>query len=156
MKTEQSTHGIAAKNLLLVAVNIMLGLFVFGCEKHKLAECEQIFQVAQHVIAHEEELNRPNKTELTGETSWLQTAEMMDRAADRLEALNIDNSKLIQYRDRLATIYRLYSQATYDAVSAREQKNLAVLKSARNNAEQAGLRQQKLVREINTFCLERN
>ena len=154
MKTEQSTHGIAAKNLLLIAVNIMLGLLIFGCESHKLAQCEQIFQVARRVSA-DRELNRLNQTGSTEVTNWLQTAEMMARTADRLEALNINRSKLTQYRDRLATIYRIYSQATYDAVSAREQKNLAVLKSARNDAKQAGLRQQKLVREINTFCLDR-
>ena len=155
MKSDRSTHGIAAKNLLLVAVNITLGLFVFGCESHKLAQCEQIFQVAQGVTAQDRELNRLNREESTEVTSWLQTAKMMERAADRLEALNIDRSRLIQYRDRLATIYRIYSQATYDAVSAREQKNLAVLKSARNAAKQAGLRQQELVREINAFCLDR-
>lgn len=148
MKSDRSTDSIAAKNLLLVAVNIMLGLLVFGCEKQKLAQCEQIFQVAGGVTAQD----REESTEIT---SWLKTAKMMDRAADRLETLDIEHGRLSQYRDRLAIIYQTYSQATYDAVSAREQKNLAVLKSARNDAKQAGLRQQKLVREINAFCLGR-
>lgn len=156
MNSDRSTHGIAAKNLLSVAVNIMLGLLVFSCESHKLAQCEQIYQVAHRVTAQDRELNRLDREESIEVTSWLQAAKMMERAADRLEALDIDRSRLTQYRDRLATIYRIYSQATYDAVSAREQKNLAVLKSARNDAEQAGRMQQKLIREINAFCLEHN
>ena len=85
----------------------------------------------------------------------MQAAEEMYRAAEAIDTLKLDNSELIQYRDRLAAIYRIYSRSTYDAVTARENKNLEALESARSDAVKAGQMQQNLVREINAFCLDR-
>ena len=150
----KQTHDIAGKSLLIL-VNIMLSLLVFGCESNKFAQCEQIFQIARDVNANNLELSRRDREQLGEVESWLQAAATMDRAADKLEALNIDNSKSIQYQSQLATIYRIYSQATYDAVSARENQNLASLKSARSDAEKAGQMQRNLVREIDAFCVDR-
>ena len=155
MKIEQSnTHDIAGK-FLLVLVNIMLSLLVFGCESNEFAQCEQIFQIARDVTADNRELSRRNREQLGQVESWLQAAATMERAADKLEALNIDNSKLIQYQSQLATIYRIYAGATYDAITARENQNLASLKSARSDAEKAGQMQRNLVREIDAFCVDR-
>ena len=155
MKIEQSnTHDISGKSLLAL-VNIMLSLLIFGCESNKFAQCQQIFQIARDVTANNRELSRRDREQLGEVESWLQAAATMERAADKLKALNIDNSKLIQYRSQLATIYRIYSQATYDAVNARENQNLARLKSARSDAEKAGEMQRNLVREIDAFCVDR-
>ena len=155
MKIEQSnTHDISGKSLLAL-VNIMLSLLIFGCESNKFAQCQQIFQIARDVTANNRELSRRDREQLGEVESWLQAAATMERAADKLKALNIDNSKLIQYRSQLATIYRIYSQATYDAVNARENQNLARLKSARSDAEKAGEMQRNLVREIDAFCVNR-
>ena len=155
MKIEQSnTHDIPGKSLLAL-VNIMLSLLIFGCESNKFAQCQQIFQIARDVTANNRELSRRDREQLGEVESWLQAAATMERAADKLKALNIDNSKLIQYRSQLATIYRIYSQATYDAVNARENQNLARLKSARSDAEKAGEMQRNLVREIDAFCVDR-
>ena len=155
MKIEQSnTHDISGKSLLAL-VNIMLSLLIFGCESNKFAQCQQIFQIARDVTANNRELSRRDREQLGEVESWLQAAATMERAVDQLKALNIDNSKLIQYRSQLATIYRIYSQATYDAVNARENQNLARLKSARSDAEKAGEMQRNLVREIDAFCVNR-
>lgn len=155
MKIEQSnTHDISSKSLLAF-VNIMLSLLIFGCESNKFAQCEQIFQIARDVTTDNREFSRRDREQLGELEGWLQAAATMDRAADRLEALNIDNSKLIQYQSQLATIYRIYSRATYDAVNARENQNLASLKSARSDAEKAGDMQRNLIREIDAFCVNR-
>ena len=155
MKIEQSnTHDISGKSLL-VLVNIMLSLLIFGCESNKFAQCEQIFKIAREVTANNRKLNSRDRESLGEVKNWLQAAATMDRAADKLEALNIDNSKLIQYQSQLATIYRIYSQATYDAVSARENQNLTILTSARNDAEKAGEMQRTLVQKLDAFCIDR-
>ena len=155
MKIERSnTHDISSKSLLAFA-NIMLSLLIFGCESNKFAQCKQIFQIARDVTTDNRELTRRDREQLGELEGWLQAAGTMDRAADKLDALNIDNSQLIQYQSQLATIYRIYSQATYDALNARENQNLASLKSARSDAEKAGEMQRNLVREIDAFCVDR-
>ena len=155
MKIERSnTHDISSKSLLAFA-NIMLSLLIFGCESNKFAQCKQIFQIARDVTTDNRELTRRDREQLGELEGWLQAAGTMNRAADKLDALNIDNSQLIQYQSQLATIYRIYSQATYDALNARENQNLASLKSARSDAEKAGEMQRNLVREIDAFCVDR-
>ena len=144
----RNTHRIYTS----VLVKIALSLLILGCED-KFSQCEPIFQIAHHVSDRSKELNYTGARQLTEIESWLQTAGMMNRAADKLEALKTENSKLIEYQNELATVYRIYSQATYNAVKARENKNIEILKSARNDAEKAGKMQRNLVREINAYCL---
>lgn len=141
------------KNLLLIAVSIVMGMTIFGCEENRIAQCEQIFQIAHNVTESNKNISYIDAEQPVEMKSWLQAANNMHSAADNIQALNINNSKLIQYQDQLATIYRIYSQATYDAVQARENQNLDALKSARSDATKAGELQQNLIREINAYCL---
>lgn len=125
MKDEaRDTHRIYTS----ILVKIGLSLLILGCEESKFSQCEPIFQIAHHLSDRSSKLNYTGDRQLTEIKSWLQTAGMMDRAADRLEALKTENSKLIEYQNKLATVYRIYSQATYNAVKARENKNIEILK----------------------------
>ena len=154
MQNKSGKYGIFSRSSLSIFLSSLLGLLAVGCEENKLAQCEQIFQVAHHVNANNLELSRLDEVQLVGLENWLQAAEEMHRSAEAIETLKLDNSKLIQYQNQLATVYRIYSQSTHDAVTARENKNLEALESARSDAIKAGM-QQNLVREINAFCLER-
>jgi|GEM_PF-1931798 len=141
-------------NLRLILVMIIASFAIFGCEENSKAQCEQIFQIARNVTESNKNLNYVGEQQPVEMKSWLQAASAMDHAANSIKALEINNSKLIQYQHQLSTIYRIYSQATYDAVRARENQNLADLESARNDATQAGELQQNLIQEINAYCLE--
>ncbi|MGD1921760.1 MAG: hypothetical protein ACFCAD_24460 [Pleurocapsa sp.] len=77
----------------------------------------------------------------------------MNKAASNIKALHINDSELIKYQNQLVTIYRIYSQATYDAVEARESKSLETLELARMDAQKASQMQQSLVKDINDYCL---
>lgn len=133
---------------------VCLCLFVFGCESDKSIQCQQIFSLAQNVNQSNQNLQDGDKGELNSMKSWLEAANKFDRAADKIEALKIERGELMQYQHRLARIYRIYAQTTYDAVSARENKNLSALESARKDAVKAGTLQRQLVREINDYCLK--
>ncbi len=145
-------------SLRLIFLNILAGLTILGCEENRIAQCEQIFQIARNVtesnkIESNKNISYPGAQQPVELKSWLQAASKMEHAANNIKALKINDSQLIQYQHQLATIYRIYSQATYDAVRARENKNLEALKSARNDATKAGELQQNLIQEINTYCL---
>ncbi|MEM7758259.1 MAG: hypothetical protein AAF298_09055 [Cyanobacteria bacterium P01_A01_bin.40] len=142
------------KNFLLLFTSMALGIIVMGCEENKTVQCEQIFQIARSVAESYQDISYAKGIESLEMKPWLQAASQLDSAAKSIKALNIDNSQLIQYQNQLATVYRIYSQATYDAVRARENKNLAALESARSDAYKAGKMQQSLIQEINAFCLD--
>lgn len=131
---------------------MILSLFTVSCEENKSSQCEQIFQVVRDVQQNNQ--NASDDNEQSSEMkNWLEAANRFNQAADQMTVLKINHSELIAYQNQLITIYRIYSQATYDAVTARENKDILALKSARQDALKAGKIQQKLIKEINTYCL---
>ena len=134
-------------------MGILLSLLVSSCGENKYAQCEQIFQITRSVIDNGKNVIYTNDEQPIEMRSWLEAARLMNQTADKIKALHIDDSELIGYQNRLVTIFQIYSQATYDAVTARESKNIEALKAARIDAETAGEMQQTLIKEINDYCL---
>lgn len=132
---------------------VSLAIFISSCSQNSLNQCQQIFQIAREIDRSSENIAR-NQDELDLK-SWLEAAQMMEIAADRIQALHIDNSDLIEHQDRLATIYRIYARSTYDAVRARENKNLQALEAARLNALQTDKMHQDSIAALNNYCLNR-
>ena len=137
----------------LLFLSIMLSLLFSGCGNNKYTQCEQIFQIANRLDRDIDNFNYFENQQPTEMKSWLEAASAIDRSANHLEALHINDSELIEYQNKFVTLYRIYSQATYDAVKARENQNLQALESAKNDAQKAGQMQQDLIEQINTYCL---
>ncbi len=143
---------------LCVAAGIVISSILSSCSETKYTQCEQIFQIAHQVNSEAEIIKSIDSLadEIPQEMkSWLEAADLMEQAAQQIQALQINNVQLIKYQTGLANIYQIYSQATYDAVQAKESKNINALISARDRANTAGEIQQKLVREINSYCLDK-
>ena len=138
------------RKLLLLGVVMML---IAGCGKAKYTQCEQIFQIANRLDRNVDRLSYFDDRQPTEMKSWLEAASAIDRAANHLEALEINDSQLIEYQNKFVTIYRIYSQATYDAVKARENQNFQALESIKSDAKKAGDLQQDLIEQINAYCL---
>jgi hypothetical protein len=148
LKKNKSFHKV-------VLMGFTLSLLVSGCGKNRFTQCEQIFRIAEGVKENSQNVSYTNQEQPTVMKSWLKAASMINQAADKIEALHINDSELIGYQNKLVTVYRIYSQATFDAVQARENKNLEALKAARIDAQTAGEMQQGLIKEINAYCLNK-
>ena len=131
----------------------ILALLVSSCGENRLSQCEQIFRIAKGVNQRSKNVSYTSEDKLTTMKTWLETASIMERAADKIQALHVNNGDLIPYQNQLITVYRIYSQATYDAVQARENKNLSALESARLDAQKAGKMQQDVIKDLNAYCL---
>ena len=141
-----------SKNGKLLILGIALSL-LSGCGRAKNAQCQQIFQIANRLTQDVDRLGYFDNQQPTKMKSWLEAASAIDRAANHLEALQINDSQLIKYQNKFVTVYRIYSQATYDAVKARENRNFQALKSAKDDAQKAGQMQQDLIEQIDAYCL---
>jgi hypothetical protein len=132
---------------------IMMVNLISGCSVSKNSQCQQIFQIADHVSKETRNLSLSSSKEgLKDMKIWLQAADLMNKAAEQLQSLSIEDARLIEYQNKLVQIYHLYSQATYDAVNARETKNIEALKSASRDAEMAGKLKQESIEGINRYC----
>ena len=130
----------------------LLAWLIIGCENQKYTQCQEIIAIANKATNQVQKIvDDSSDKEVTFKT-WLKAADMMTIAATEIEALPIKDPQLIDYQGNLANIFRVYSQATYDAVKARENKNLSALKIASDNAQKAGKSNQDLVAKINSYC----
>lgn len=134
-----------------VSIGFLLGLLAIACEDQRRVQCRQLFQIVQSVTQSNKNISYA--ADGVKKQSWLKAANRLTWAADSVSALKLDRSQLVEYQTRLAKVYRIYSQATYDAIEARENKNIEALDRARTSAIEAGKTQQKLFQEINEYCL---
>ena len=137
----------------LFFIVIPLGILLSSCGESKLTQCEQVFKIVAGVNNSISQVSYTQNEDSGQMKIWLEAANTMDRAAENIEALHINNGKLIGYQNKLATVYRIYSQATYNAVEARENKNLEALELARLEALKADTMQQEAIEGINAYCL---
>ncbi len=140
-------------NFLIIFCVIINVLFV-ACNPQKYAECEQMITMGNNVTKQTQAIAQNSSDRDRDLNNWLEASNIMKQAAVNMEALKIKDPQLIEYQGSLANIYRVYSQATYDAVKAREDKNLQALQSARSEAEKIAEVNNNLVENINNYCLD--
>ena len=135
---------------------IIFSLFTWltvGCQNQKYSRCQEMIAIANSATDKAQNIVRDSQEKVIDMKNWLQAADIMTIAAKEIEALPIKDPQLIDYQGNLASVFRIYSQATYDAVKARDNKNLSALKLASNSAREAGNINQTLVEKINSYCV---
>lgn len=137
------------KNLIIAS---FLACLTIGCTNQKVSQCQDIIAIANAASNQAQKITNNSQEKVVELKTWLQAADIMTVAAKQIEALPIKDPELINYQGNLASVFRIYSQATYDAVQARENKNLSALKTAHNHAQEAGKLNQALVKKINQYC----
>ncbi|MGV2829840.1 hypothetical protein [Myxosarcina sp. GI1(2024)] len=129
---------------------LAIATILSSCGQTQGTQCEQIFNIARQVTSIAEEI-----ADTSERKTWLEVANLMDTSARQLETLPTEDIELIEYKHNLAEVYQLYRKAILDAVQARENKNLAALKDARDRAHSAGKLQQETVVRINAYCINK-
>ena len=136
---------------VIFCLSVFVGLFAVGCSETKYAQCEQIIQIANGVVAEKTKLIGDDSDKIESKT-WLEAAKMIAQASRQIENIHLKDPQLINYQADLARVYRIYSYATYDAVKAWENKNIEALQTAHTDAERAGELEEKLGNVINAYC----
>lgn len=131
---------------------VSLTWFLIGCENQRATQCQDLIEIANGVTSQAKKVAASSQETTVEMKTWLQAADIMTLAANEIEALPLKDPQLIAYQGNLAGVFRIYSQATYDAIKARENKNLSALEIARDNAKKAGQLNQALVTKINSYC----
>ncbi|MDJ0536214.1 MAG: hypothetical protein QNJ70_27610 [Xenococcaceae cyanobacterium MO_207.B15] len=131
----------------------LISLSLVGCSNAKYTECQQIIEITNQVNRQTQDIIEPFGDRKIPKDVWSQAATMMSVAAEKIDNLSLTDPQLVDYQNNLVEMFRIYSQATDDAIKARESKNLKALESANEKAKKAGLLQEKLVMGINNYCL---
>ncbi len=130
----------------------LISLGLFGCDNAKYAQCQQIIEIANKANHQTQQIISQSNQSIESKI-WLEGTTIMSQAAEQINALPLDDPQLVKYQNNLVKIFSVYSQATTDAIEARENKNLKALESAVAEAQKAGLLKEEIVSGINSYCL---
>lgn len=146
MNHSMSVKRIPALLLSLTAINLL----TVSCTNNKVAQCNQIIQTANNAVT--EATSVTNGGQSKDPKVVLKAADAMEKASKDLEAIDVNDAKLKEYRDGFVKMYRDTSKATRDFVSAYERKDFGAAQAAQKNVQQATIPEKDLVSGINSYC----
>lgn len=123
-----------------------------SCASTRYFQCQQTIQIANEVTKEVSAITDNGQTQ--DPQQILQAAEVMEEAALEMEALQLSDPQLQEYRQGFVQMYRQSARATRDFVKAKEKFNRKEAEPQKNRLLQATSQEQKLVTGINEYCLE--
>jgi hypothetical protein len=138
----------------IIIGSIVLTLLVGGCSASKSAQCQKIYAIANALVAENQSLSLVKEVSNTDLDEWLRGAETIEEAARKMEALNLEDTQLVTYKNDWVKFQSIYAKATRDMVKARQDRDLTAAKNANKNAVEAGKLEQQVASQINSYCQE--
>jgi valyl-tRNA synthetase len=132
--------------------SIVLTLLVGGCNASKSAQCQKIYAIANDLVTENQSLSQVKEVSNTDLDRWLQGAETIEKAAQKMEALNLEDPQLVAYKNDWVEFQRIYAEATKEMVKARQDRDLTAAENANKNAVEAGKLEQQIASQINSYC----
>lgn len=144
-------HNMFIKRLPLLMLSLTaIILLTISCTNNKVTQCNQIIQTANNAVTEATSVTNGGQTK--DPKIVLKAADAMEKASKDLEAINVSDAKLKEYRDGFVKMYRDTSKATRDFVSAYERKDFGAAQAAQKNVQQATTPEKELVNGINSYC----
>lgn len=134
----------------LALLSILLALVSVSCASNKVQECQKIIEITVRATDQVKELSNNGKTQDLKEA--LEATDAMDKAAQDMESLIIQDEQLQEYQAGFAKTYRGSSQYTRDFIAELKNKNFQAAKSVQTKMQEVGAEQEKLVNSINKYC----
>jgi len=118
---------------------------VTGCDS-KIAQCNRLIDVINKEQA-------PLKKETGNEPKALQElASTLDDVSAKVKAVQVEDAKLVEFRDQYATMASDLAVASRETAKAIESKDSAVAREAAKKMSSFSPRESELVNSINNYC----
>lgn len=121
-----------------------------GCSESKVAQCNRLIEIANQAAMDVEAVTQSASAEDT--EAFRTVASTADQAAENLEAIELSDSTLEEYKQRFITLYAETSAATQALVDAVEQQSPQEATDAYNRLQSATQQEGPLVDEVNNYC----
>ncbi len=134
----------------LIVLSTAIVLINVSCASNKVQECQKIIEITVRATDQVKELSNNGKTQDPKEA--LEATNAMDKAAQDMESLIIQDEQLQKYQAGFAKTYRSSSQYTRDFIAELQKKNFQAAKSVQKKMQEVGTEQEGLVNGINEYC----
>lgn len=135
-----------------VQITAAMSLLIASCGESRIAQCVKINKIADEAVS--EVKSHANGAQAKDPKAALQAAEAMEKASQKMEAVEVQDIKLKYYQTGFVKMYRDTSQATRDFIAAYEKQDPEAADLARNELDQATNPEDQLLEDFNSYCSE--
>jgi len=135
---------------VLATVCAAIALSVASCGKSRVAQCDDILRIINQAVNEANQLTNGGQTD--DPQAMLQAADAMEQASQDMEALELTDEKLNEYRAGFIKMYQDNAKATRAFVEAFEKKDRSAAEAALNQVQQINKPEPELVSGINGYC----
>lgn len=121
-----------------------------GCGASKIAQCNSVIEIANGAV--EEARKLTNEGDTSEPQAMIQAADAMEQASLDMEALELEDETLQEFRTGFIEMYTQTSSATRTFVDAFDKKDRPAAEAALAELQRATQPEQELVNGINSYC----
>ncbi|MEA5472303.1 hypothetical protein [Spirulina sp. 06S082] len=121
-----------------------------GCGTSKIAQCNSVINIANGVAEEAKKLTNEGQTKES--QAMLQAADVIDKASQDMQALELSDETLQKFRTEFVTMYEGISKSTRTFVEAFEKKDRPGLDASLANLQRATQPEQELANGIVSYC----
>lgn len=137
---------------VLLPLSAVISLLTISCAQSKVSQCNKIIQVANTAVSEAKAVT--NGGQASDPKAMLKAADAMEKASQEMNAIEVKDAKLQDYKAAFINMYRDTSKATRDFITAFEKKDRPAAEVALKNLQQATIPEKQLVADINSYCSE--
>ncbi|MFP4008595.1 MAG: hypothetical protein ACLFV6_11420 [Spirulinaceae cyanobacterium] len=140
----------SSRSAILWSLSIAIALFGSACGQSKIEQCNNIIEIANEAVNEAKQLTNGGQTD--DPQAMVEAADAMEQAAQDMEALELVDPTLQDYRQGFIAMYEETSAATREFVEAFEQKDRPAAEAALSRLQRATNPEEELVQGINEYC----
>jgi len=140
------------QNFLWLSVTAVISLFAVSCGQSKVAQCNQMIQVANQAVSDAKVVTSGVQEDNPQAEAMRQAAAVMDKASEEMNAIEVTDETLQDYQASFVNMYSDTSQAMRNFAVAFEQKDRQAAEAAQMNLQQATTPEKQLVDNLNAYC----
>ncbi|MEB3211553.1 MAG: hypothetical protein VKL39_09360 [Leptolyngbyaceae bacterium] len=121
-----------------------------SCSEGKISQCNRLIEIANQAASSVESVTSSATPD--DPDAFLRIADAAETATANLEALDVDDETLQNYREQFISLYVETSAATRQLVEAVKNQDAEAADEAYNQLESATEREIPLVEDVNAYC----
>lgn len=140
----------SSRSVILLSLSIAIALFGSACGQSRIQQCNNIIEIANEAVNEAKQLTNGGQTD--DPQAMVEAADAMEQAAQDMEALELVEPTLQDYRQGFIAMYEETAAATREFVEAFEQKDRPAAEAALSRLQRATNPEEELVQGINEYC----
>jgi hypothetical protein len=141
-----ASHRLASHRLASVSGPVLLLLLLVGCSETTTSRCNRLVSISNRTTEAIQKLPGEN---LQPSDRFTKAAELLERSAQEIQDLKLNDEKLTDFQKQLSDLYRQDSTHNRQLAAA---QNAKAMRTAADQIQKNSITQKNLVQVVNAYC----